>query len=78
MECKLYLPLESRVSQSVIFVAYYLGIGKVVALEIAKTGGTVHLVCRNQERGQAAVNEIKDVSDNEVGYYTIAVPLYNV
>ena len=33
----------------------------------------MHLVCRNQERGQAAVNEIKEVSDNEVSYYTIAM-----
>ncbi|XP_067948332.1 dehydrogenase/reductase SDR family member 12-like [Watersipora subatra] len=40
------------------------GIGKVVATELAKAGGTVHLVCRNPERGEAALNEIKEESKN--------------
>lgn len=42
------------------------GIGKVIALEIAKRGGAVHLVCRNEERGKAAVEDIKTGSNNEV------------
>ncbi|KAF6031243.1 DHRS12 [Bugula neritina] len=41
------------------------GIGKVAALEIAKCGGTVHLVCRNKERGEAAASEIKQLANNE-------------
>lgn len=48
------------------FIPGFTGIGKVVALEVAKTGGTVHLVCRNRERGEAAVSEIKEVSNNNV------------
>ena len=28
------------------------GIGKETALELAKLGGTVHIVCRNLERGK--------------------------
>jgi NAD(P)-dependent dehydrogenase (short-subunit alcohol dehydrogenase family) len=41
------------------------GIGKVVALELAKTGATVIMVCRDQGRGEAARSEIVASSGNE-------------
>ncbi|XP_006879580.1 PREDICTED: dehydrogenase/reductase SDR family member 12 [Elephantulus edwardii] len=41
------------------------GIGKATALEIAKRGGTVHLVCRNQERAEGAKGEIFRESGNQ-------------
>ncbi|KAJ8379174.1 hypothetical protein AAFF_G00230860 [Aldrovandia affinis] len=41
------------------------GIGKATACEIAKRGGTVHLVCRNRERAEAARAEIVELSQNE-------------
>ena len=41
------------------------GIGKETSIAIAKCGGTVHMVCRNEERGAAAQQEIKDASNNE-------------
>jgi dehydrogenase/reductase SDR family protein 12 len=34
------------------------GIGKVTALEVAKKGGTVHMVCRSRERAETARQEI--------------------
>jgi len=40
------------------------GIGKDAAMEIAKRGGTVHLVCRNPEYGETAKNEIIEQSGN--------------
>ena len=40
------------------------GIGKEAALEVAKRGATVYLVCRNRERGEAALAEIKEMSKN--------------
>uniref|UniRef100_A0A4W4EEX8 Flj13639 n=1 Tax=Electrophorus electricus TaxID=8005 RepID=A0A4W4EEX8_ELEEL len=40
------------------------GIGKETALAIAKKGGTVHLVCRNKERAEAAREEIARKSGN--------------
>nr|KAG5687785.1 hypothetical protein BaRGS_025679 [Batillaria attramentaria] len=42
------------------------GIGKSAALAIAKQGGIVHLVCRNKQRGEAALDEIKQASGNEI------------
>ncbi|XP_067896441.1 dehydrogenase/reductase SDR family member 12 isoform X1 [Heterodontus francisci] len=43
------------------------GIGKATALEIAKQGGIVHLVCRNKERAEEAKAEIvKETSNEEV------------
>ena len=37
------------------------GIGKIAARELAKKGATVVMVCRSQERGAAALQEIKQV-----------------
>lgn len=41
------------------------GIGLATAVGLAKTGATVVAVCRNQQRGQAAVTEIKQKSKND-------------
>ncbi|MGZ4112749.1 MAG: SDR family oxidoreductase [Tumebacillaceae bacterium] len=40
------------------------GIGKATAIELAKLGATVVLLCRSQERGEAAVQEIIKQSGN--------------
>jgi dehydrogenase/reductase SDR family protein 12 len=34
------------------------GLGKAAALELAKRGAKVHIVCRNRERGEAAREEV--------------------
>ena len=41
------------------------GIGKRAALQLAEKGATVIMVCRNQERGEAALSEIRKKSGNE-------------
>lgn len=41
------------------------GIGKATAQEIANRGGTIHMVCRNQERADAAKTEIVEQSKNQ-------------
>jgi NAD(P)-dependent dehydrogenase (short-subunit alcohol dehydrogenase family) len=41
------------------------GIGKSTALVLGKMGATVVMICRNRERGEAALNEIKRVSGND-------------
>ncbi|XP_021232435.1 dehydrogenase/reductase SDR family member 12 isoform X1 [Numida meleagris] len=41
------------------------GIGKAAAKEIARRGGTVHLVCRNKERAEDAKGEIVTETDNQ-------------
>lgn len=41
------------------------GIGKSAAIEIAKRGGIVHMVCRNPERAEAAKEEIVSLSGNQ-------------
>ncbi|XP_062312467.1 dehydrogenase/reductase SDR family member 12 [Osmerus eperlanus] len=41
------------------------GIGKAAAHEIAKRGGTVHLVCRNKGRAETAKDEIVEQSKNQ-------------
>ncbi|XP_047456651.1 dehydrogenase/reductase SDR family member 12 [Mugil cephalus] len=41
------------------------GIGKATAQEIANRGGTVHMVCRNKGRADAAKDEIMERSKNQ-------------
>ena len=41
------------------------GIGKQSALEIARRGGTVHMVCRNPKYAEDAKNEIIEATKNE-------------
>ncbi|XP_034549572.1 dehydrogenase/reductase SDR family member 12 [Notolabrus celidotus] len=41
------------------------GIGKATAQEIANRGGTVHMVCRNKGRAEAAKEEIVEKSKNQ-------------
>lgn len=41
------------------------GIGKATALGLARMGATVVMVCRDQNRGKAAMDEIKAQSDNK-------------
>ncbi|XP_051566159.1 dehydrogenase/reductase SDR family member 12-like [Myxocyprinus asiaticus] len=58
--------LEVSVSgRSFIITGANSGIGKAAACEIAKRGGTVHLVCRNKDRAEEARNEIVEHSKNE-------------
>ncbi|ELK15225.1 Dehydrogenase/reductase SDR family member 12 [Pteropus alecto] len=42
------------------------GIGKATAIEIAKRGGTVHLVCRDKDGVQGAKGEIIRESGNQI------------
>lgn len=40
------------------------GIGKVTAIEIAKKGAKLIMVCRSKERGQEALNDVVKISGN--------------
>jgi NAD(P)-dependent dehydrogenase (short-subunit alcohol dehydrogenase family) len=40
------------------------GVGKATALGLAQMGATVVMVCRNRAKGEAAQNEIKEISKN--------------
>src|ERR1051326_5183451 len=41
------------------------GIGKITALELAKKGASVVIVCRDKARGEEALKEIKEQSKND-------------
>jgi len=47
------------------------GLGKQTALEIAKRGGTIHMVCRNPKYADEAMHEIKEASKNDKVYIHI-------
>lgn len=44
------------------------GIGKAAAVQLAQMGNTVVIGCRNQQRGEAALRDIKQVSHSEKVY----------
>src|SRR2546426_8493387 len=41
------------------------GIGRATVLELARMGATVVMVARNQQKGEAAMSEIKKETSNE-------------
>jgi retinol dehydrogenase 12 len=45
--------------QRVVITGATSGIGKVTALELARRGGDISIVCRNMEKGKAAAGEIE-------------------
>jgi len=71
---KKFNPSDLEVScngQSYMITGANSGLGKQTALEIAKKGGTVHLVCRNPKFAEEAQKEIQDVSNNSNIYVHI-------
>lgn len=48
-------------------------LGKETALAVAKKGGTVYMVCRNKERGEAAQKEIQKASGNKNTLFLISI-----
>eukprot|EP00794_Sanderia_malayensis_P012781 gene12781-14092_t len=53
------------------------GIGKETAIEVAKRGGVVHMICRNQERGLAAQEEIKSKAPDSSKVYLHILDMSN-
>jgi dehydrogenase/reductase SDR family member 12 len=61
-------------NRSIMITGSNSGIGKVTALEVAKKGATVYMVCRSKERGEAAQKEIIEESKNDVNYKIFTLP----
>ena len=55
----------SLLNRAIVFIAIISPAGKETAIAIAKHGGTVHMVCRNEERGLQSQKEIKETSESE-------------
>jgi dehydrogenase/reductase SDR family protein 12 len=51
-------------NKSIMVTGSNSGIGKITALEVAKRKATVHMLCRNRERGEKAQQEIIKESKN--------------
>ncbi|MCS7086754.1 MAG: SDR family oxidoreductase [Bacteroidia bacterium] len=52
-------------NKTVVVTGANTGIGKVTALELARMGAKVVMLCRNREKGEAALAEIKRLSAND-------------
>ncbi|XP_026518348.2 dehydrogenase/reductase SDR family member 12-like, partial [Terrapene carolina triunguis] len=66
---KRFVPADLEVNvtgRSFMITGANSGIGKATATEIAKRGGTLHLVCRNKERAEEAKREITTETGNQV------------
>lgn len=49
----------------VVITGANTGIGKETAIDLAKRGGKVYIACRNKERGEEALKQIKEISESE-------------
>ncbi|XP_018595384.2 dehydrogenase/reductase SDR family member 12 [Scleropages formosus] len=58
--------LDANLSgRSFVITGANSGIGKATACEVAGRGGTVHMVCRNKDRAEAARKDIVEQTGNE-------------
>ncbi|GJQ13887.1 hypothetical protein GpartN1_g5678.t1 [Galdieria partita] len=63
---KLFEPIPSNLeSLHCVITGANSGIGYATAEALAKSSCNLYLVCRNEERGQAAVNKLKEISGNQ-------------
>ena len=65
-KCRSNARLDGKV---VVITGANTGIGKVTALELSKRGAKVVMLCRSLERGQAAADQIRKVTQGEVILY---------
>jgi len=65
-KCNSKVSLEGKV---VVITGANTGIGKICALDMAKRGGKIILLCRSQERGEAAAEEIRKETKAEVIFH---------
>lgn len=49
----------------VVITGANTGIGKETAIDLAKRGGKIYIACRNKERGEEALKQIKETSESE-------------
>ena len=59
---KNYIDMNGKI---VMITGANSGIGKETAVELAKMGATVIIVCRNKDRGEEALKEIKERANSE-------------
>ena len=55
--------------QHILITGGNAGIGKATATALAKKGNTIILACRNEQKAQEAIADIKSASQNEGIYY---------
>lgn len=58
-------------NRAVMITGANSGIGKSTALELAKRGAMVYIVCRDFKKGESAQREIKAISRNSVNFFVI-------
>lgn len=65
-----YTNESARIDGKIVIVTgANTGLGKATATELAKRGGKIYLACRSEERGLAALNDIKEASKSESLYF---------
>lgn len=53
----------------VIITGANTGIGKETAIDLAKRGGKIYMACRDISRGEAALQEVRELSGSKSVFY---------
>ena len=68
VKSKVYSEQHSEDKLTYLITGANSGIGYQCALQLSKSGANVHMLCRNMERGQTALEQIKSESANDTVY----------
>ena len=62
---EMLIPNDSMSGKTCIVTGANAGIGRAITVGLSQMGATVVMVCRDQNRGEAALAEIKEESEND-------------
>ena len=68
-EIQIIIETFNVLGKVVIITGANTGIGKETAIDLAKRGGKIYMACRDINRGEAALQEVRELSGSKSVFY---------